>query len=222
MTYPPQPGQPAPQNPYGQQPGQPGQYGQQPQPGQPGQYGQPPQYGQQPYGGQPGYPGGGPPPKKSRTGLIIGIVLAAVLVLGGGSVAVWQLTKGDDSGKGASGDTSQSANPPSEGSDQTSGSDPSGGNEDPGGQAAVTAAAEKYADAINNKDEAAATEVMCDKSSGAGTLYTSINGQAKVSLGDTKMASDTTATVGFILEGASGDPLLIPFEFTDGAWCVLF
>jgi len=91
-----QPGYGSPQQPgYGQQPQQPG-YGQPQQPGYgspqtPG-YGQPqqPGYGQQPpgYGAQPGYgaPGGLPPQKKSKTGLIIGIgaavvVLVVVLVL---------------------------------------------------------------------------------------------------------------------------------------------
>ncbi|MDK0519447.1 hypothetical protein [Streptomyces sp. ML-6] len=104
-------GQPGP---YGGQPqGQPGPYGQQPPQGQPG-YGypqqQPPQgygyppaqqpgpYGQQPpappYGGQPAY-GGQPPfppaePKK-KTGLIIGAVVVALAVIGGG---VYFLTSG--------------------------------------------------------------------------------------------------------------------------------
>ena len=106
MTYPPQggsqPGQPG--GPYGP-PGQPGPggyggpgqpYGQSGQPfGQPGPggygqagqpYGQPGPYGPpgQPYGppagyGQPGPDGG--PPKKSRTGLIAGLVILAVAVV---------------------------------------------------------------------------------------------------------------------------------------------
>jgi uncharacterized protein DUF4333 len=84
-------GQPQQPGPYGQPPyGQPGPpYG---QPQQPGPYGQPP-YGQPPYGapqyGQPGYgqpghgqPGYEQPPRKSRRGLIGGLVaLAALLVL---------------------------------------------------------------------------------------------------------------------------------------------
>ncbi|MBD0676116.1 hypothetical protein [Streptomyces sp. CBMA156] len=101
---PPQYGQP--QQPYGApqpQYGQP-QYGQ-PQQGQP-QYGQPPQqpYGapQQPYGappqapyGQPGYP---PPPRpRGKGGLVIGLVIGA-LVLGGGGFAAWKFLGGSDSG----------------------------------------------------------------------------------------------------------------------------
>ncbi|GAA2992395.1 hypothetical protein [Kitasatospora sp. NPDC127116] len=104
--------------PYGGQPpqygGQPPQYGQpqqqpygapQPPYGQP-QYGQPPQqpYGAppQPYGappqapyGQPGYP---PPQQpKGKGGLVIGLVVGA-LVLGGGGYAAWSFLGGKDAG----------------------------------------------------------------------------------------------------------------------------
>ncbi|MFF3173555.1 hypothetical protein ACFVQ0_13090 [Streptomyces sp. NPDC057900] len=78
--YGPPPGPYAPQTPYGQQPPQSNPYGQ-----------QPPQapYGPQPFGypyGPPqpfGYPQGPPPPRKSRTGLIVGITVGAVVVAGG-------------------------------------------------------------------------------------------------------------------------------------------
>ena len=85
-----------PQDPYGQQPQQPGGYpGYQGQPGQPGQtgpYGYPPQGQpgpggpQGPYGPPPGYDGYGTPPggPKKRTGLIIGIIVAVVVLIGGG------------------------------------------------------------------------------------------------------------------------------------------
>ncbi|MFE6053471.1 hypothetical protein ACFQ6N_22175 [Kitasatospora sp. NPDC056446] len=103
-------GQPQPyggQPPYGQPPQQP--YGA-PQPpyGQPQQpqYGAPqPQYGappQQPYGvppqapyGQPGYPVA--PPPKGKGGLVIGLVIGA-LVLGGGGFAAWKYLGGSDAG----------------------------------------------------------------------------------------------------------------------------
>ncbi|MBV9845113.1 MAG: hypothetical protein JOZ47_08590 [Kutzneria sp.] len=108
MTYPPQP----PDAPYGQQPsGGYGPYGQQPQspgaqqpygaqqpggyPAQPpygsGQFDQPPAYGQ-------GYGQYAPPPwvtpdepRKKRTGLIIGIAAAAVVVLAGAGVGTYFL-----------------------------------------------------------------------------------------------------------------------------------
>ncbi|WP_371662551.1 hypothetical protein [Streptomyces sp. NBC_00280] len=104
-TPPPQP----PDNPYGPPPTS-GPYGQQPPPPpyqgpqQPGPYGQqpPPQppYGQQPPYGAPGpAPWGAPmapPPKKSRLGLILGIVGGVVaLVVVGVGVLVWIGTKSD-------------------------------------------------------------------------------------------------------------------------------
>ncbi|RKT17946.1 hypothetical protein BX285_2355 [Streptomyces sp. 1114.5] len=96
--------------------GQPQPYGGQPQYGQPPQqpYGAPqPPYGypqqqpygapQQPYGvppqapyGQPGYPVA-PPPKKGKGGLVIGLVIGA-LVLGGGGFAAWKFLGGSDQG----------------------------------------------------------------------------------------------------------------------------
>jgi hypothetical protein len=84
MTYPPQP----PQQPYGY-----GQQSQQPYPQQ------------QPYGYGPpqGY---GPPPKKSKTGLIVGIVIGVVVVLGGGATALFLLLGGSS---GPSGDPSSTA-----------------------------------------------------------------------------------------------------------------
>lgn len=103
MTYPPQPGQPYGQDPQGQQP-QPGGWDQTQQYGQPQQYGQQQgwdqtqQYQQQPQQGwdpnqqyqqqgwdpnNQGYPQGqgGPPPQKSKTGLIIGIVIGVVVLI---------------------------------------------------------------------------------------------------------------------------------------------
>ncbi|QLJ06562.1 hypothetical protein HZZ00_30715 [Streptomyces sp. NEAU-sy36] len=88
---PPYPDQPQPpyggQPPYGQQPPQnPGPYGQQP-PQNPGPYGSPypqqpyPQQPQPPYQGWNGMPPVAPPPKKSRTGLILGIVGGAVALI---------------------------------------------------------------------------------------------------------------------------------------------
>ncbi|MCX2947786.1 hypothetical protein [Lentzea sp. NEAU-D7] len=81
----PQQGQHGPQQ--GQYGPQQGQYGQ--QPGQPGPYGQQP-YGQQPYGQPGGF--GGPPPKKSNTGLIVGVLVGVLVLLGGGITAAVMLT----------------------------------------------------------------------------------------------------------------------------------
>ncbi|MFE1411898.1 hypothetical protein ACFW6F_14000 [Streptomyces sp. NPDC058746] len=107
--------------PYGQQPQQPGPYGQQPPP-PPGPYGQPapqPGYGypqqqpgvppqgypQQPptqaYGYQQQPPYGGTPPKKSKAGVIIGIVVAVAVIGGAG----WYFTQGGGAGGSVASDT---------------------------------------------------------------------------------------------------------------------
>ncbi|MDX3532826.1 hypothetical protein PV721_00225 [Streptomyces sp. MB09-01] len=111
--------QPQQPGPYGQQPQQPGPYGQQPPP--PGPYGQPapqPGYGypQQPGVPPQGYPQqqptpaygypqqapyGGQPPKKSKAGVIIGVVVAVAVVAGAG----WYFTQGDGAGSAIAADT---------------------------------------------------------------------------------------------------------------------
>ena len=99
QQWPPQPGpqQPGPQQPGPWGPPAPGPYGGQPPYGPPvPQYGQPwggqpgpgqppywvgqPQYGQQPWAAQPPY-GPPAPPRRSRKGLVAGIVVPAVLLL---------------------------------------------------------------------------------------------------------------------------------------------
>jgi hypothetical protein len=82
------------------------------QPGPPYQQGP-----QQPYPpqGYPGYPppSYGPPPKKSNTGLIVGLVIGAVVVLVGGGVAAIFLLSGDSSSTASSSPTSsKKAGPP--------------------------------------------------------------------------------------------------------------
>jgi hypothetical protein len=81
----------------------PGQYGEPGEPGRPSQYGDPTQYGGGDRGPEgrfsalrydeaPGGPGG-PPPAKSKRGLIIGVVIAAVAVLALAAVGVtWMLS----------------------------------------------------------------------------------------------------------------------------------
>ncbi|MEV6239553.1 hypothetical protein [Lentzea sp. NPDC051838] len=122
-------GQPQPG--YGQQP--PPGYGQQPQPG----YGQPQQdpfgqqgpqsggfpqqgYGQPQYGQQPGYGGpggfGGPPPKKSNTGLIIGVIVGVLVLVGGGVTAAVLLSGDDKPSNTASSNTDTNA--PTNGTDK--------------------------------------------------------------------------------------------------------
>ncbi|WP_385622678.1 hypothetical protein PXH67_29720 [Streptomyces sp. P8-A8] len=96
MSMPPQPpqgpyGPPQPQGPYGPPQSQPqhGPYPQQPSYGPPqqqvppqGAWGQPGVPGQPGFPGQPGWPGA-QPPKKKRTGLVVGITVAVLAVVGG-------------------------------------------------------------------------------------------------------------------------------------------
>ncbi|MFH9348124.1 hypothetical protein [Kitasatospora sp. NPDC017646] len=95
----PQQGQPYGGQPYGAPPPQQPYGAPQPQYGYPPQqpYGPPqPQYGMPPQGpyGQSGYPA---PPRKGKGGLVIGLVIGA-LVLGGGGFAAWKFLGGSDAG----------------------------------------------------------------------------------------------------------------------------
>ncbi|WP_037320484.1 protein translocase TatA [Amycolatopsis orientalis] len=139
MTYPPQPGQPYGQDPQGQQPGgypqqggwdQTQQYGQQPQQG----WDQTQQYPQQQQGwdpnaqqqgwdpNNPGYPQGhgGPPapPPKSKTGLIIGIVIGLVVLIAFGVTGFvapgFLLSKDEGNNTAAPPPASSSGNAPTE------------------------------------------------------------------------------------------------------------
>lgn len=73
-----------------------GGYQQQGYPQQQG-YAQQPQQGYYQQGQFPGAPYGGAPEKKSKTGLIIGIIAAVVVVILVAGVAIWALTKDDSS-----------------------------------------------------------------------------------------------------------------------------
>ncbi|MGH3518674.1 MAG: hypothetical protein ACRDQ7_14900 [Haloechinothrix sp.] len=202
MTYPPQPQGPyGQQGPYGSQPGggfpggnpqqpgrqPPGPYAQQP----PGQYGHGHQdsaaqfgqyaaygagYGQG--GGFPGWPGGEPP--KRKTGLIIGIGAAVLLLLGGiAGLVIW--LSGDDEepaaeGPGGRGPTSEQRSPadqvppkptikPNPGHRQE---DPGGsGTAAPGGTDTAQQAVDKTITAFNEIDNDTLNSIVC-RSKGEG------------------------------------------------------
>ena len=80
-------------------------YAQQPQQG----FGQQPQQGYYPQGQFQGAPYGGQPEQKSKTGLIIGIIAAVVVVILVAGVAIWALTKDDSSNNEASASPSASS-----------------------------------------------------------------------------------------------------------------
>ncbi|GAA3003620.1 MULTISPECIES: hypothetical protein [Streptomyces] len=100
MTTPPPPQGPygAPQGPYGPPQHQPNPYAQQPGPGQQQPYGYPQPPAPQPWGTAPGGPGF-PPPRRTRTGLIVGVVVGALVVAGGIAFGVSRLVGAADDGK---------------------------------------------------------------------------------------------------------------------------
>lgn len=118
--WPPNGQQPSGPPPYGQQPNQPNQPNQPPYGQQPSQPSQPP-YGQQPsgpppYGQSPDQPPYGQQPKRSRLPLIIGIAVAAIVVIGGGLFGAFALFGGDDNGdNGGSGDAFEASSETVEG-----------------------------------------------------------------------------------------------------------
>ena len=76
------PGYPAPQTPY--QPNQPGAPGNYPQPAYPAQ-------------GQPGFVPGSQPPRSNRVGIWIIVIVAAVILLSGGGIAVFAIVQAQNS-----------------------------------------------------------------------------------------------------------------------------
>ena len=128
--------------PSGQQP----PYPQTPPPGSPGAT---PQFGQDPYATQqfPGGPGGGPPKKK--TGLIVGLAIAAVLVLGGATVGAWFLFK-DDGGSNTAAPSTSAAAPPAP-----------RGTAVPGAKSSPEEAAQAIATAYSTGDREALQAIVC-------------------------------------------------------------
>ncbi|MBC6450611.1 hypothetical protein [Actinokineospora xionganensis] len=253
MTYPPQ--QPGP---YGQDPhGQPDPYGQQPygQPptwGQPQGYDQTQQYGQvppdpynapDPYSQQQqqqygGYGPGGEPPK-SNTGKIVAIVAIALLVLGGAGTGVYFLNKSSDKPSTTAGtDQSTSAKPrptttedePTETTEETTTTTTTkkAGGGGGAGTADIAALAEKYADAVNAKDEAAATALTCSGTD-PGILYTSVadagaeDVEVKATVaGEPSLIGAENAKVDIDVVIGGSSPLKFPIvlEKRPKGWCV--
>lgn len=203
MTYPQQPGQPygsqpgwqpGPQGqggypqqspPYGQQYPQQGQYppsggmGQQPHPG-PGQYGQQPPMGGGGMGGGMGGGFGGPgpqPPKKSKTGLMVGIIVAVVAIAAfavTAFVAPGFLLSEDKGGTAATSENSGEGTGGDEGGGDTGGGGEggdSGGGDDSGGSDA-TALINQIVQGFQNKDSATLDGLVCPGSEPAIHGYT--------------------------------------------------
>ncbi len=156
MTY---PSQPPGQSPYGQQYGsgmpQSGQFqGGSPHSGQHPQYGYP-----QPPHGQPG--GFGPPPKKNRTGLIVGVSTAAVALVAflvTGLVAPGFLLDDEES---PSDDDTVAAGAPSEPSGPSSAMAPTQAM--PGSDTDPMSLLTNFLEAVNTGDSTTAMEMVCEE-----------------------------------------------------------
>jgi hypothetical protein len=177
--------------------------------GQQGPYGPPPPYGQPPYGQPPyGQPPYGYPPKKSNTGLIVALVAASVLVLGGALAAVLLLS-----------DSSPPSAPPAPRAPASQGTPPSDA-VPPQDREAARGHAEKYVAAINAGDAAAATELSCGRTK-PGMIY-----DYGVEHGPVTLVPEPGkvggANVVFNLEFAAGHPSSVDVfrARAGGPWCV--
>lgn len=155
---------------YGQQPDQYGQFGQQPgqfgQPGQPGQPGGP--FGQQPGGQFGGF--GEEPPKKKKTGLIVGLAIGAVVLLGGATgLVIWLTGDSKDTKTAAPASSSApAAGPQSGGPSGSSSSSPtssgSGSGDYPAASGAKPTSGELFqaaSEAYNSSDTDGLYSMLC-------------------------------------------------------------
>ncbi|RSM80011.1 hypothetical protein DMH04_30920 [Kibdelosporangium aridum] len=149
------------------------------------------------------------------------IVVAAVLLVGG-AVTVVLLTTGDDKPTNtASGSTP--VPPPQSGSKP-----PSSGSKKPGTgnvenkaevEAAVTKVAQQYADAMNRKDAAAATQLTCKKVD-PGVAYETAVGKFEATVLHVTIYSATRTTVNLGAKGVQTRGAPLPIVKEDGIWCV--
>ncbi|TDP92169.1 hypothetical protein [Labedaea rhizosphaerae] len=232
QQQPPQYGQPSP--PYGQpaQPQQPqygGDYGQSHQYGQTQQFGQLPWDQQQTGGGLP--PGG---PKKRNPNTIAAIVVAAIVLVGGAGVGIYFATKGDDKGGNASPGTSTSSSAPATTTTESSTSDPyptdtttddpydTTTTEDSGGDTSgPAAAAQKFADGVNNRVRSDIIDASCDKDTPFANLADDSMDASVEIKGEPSLSGSTKAYVPVNIRFSGKDhELSMPLDKKSDGWCV--
>jgi hypothetical protein len=246
MTYPPQPpGEPGPygqQGPHGQQPGGYPAGGPNPTQFQVGgtqQFGQP---GYDQFGQPQGYPGGpdGEPPKK-KTGLIVGLAIAAMVLIGGVVTLILVLTGGDGEDPQAgttlpstsprSVSSAPSQVPPSSDSEQSDPeqstapssevSAPDGPAGSPADVEEVRELGEQAIEAISNRDPDLAREVSCDSDSISDEDFESFPEGIVIEMaGDPVITGDSAAIPAAVThQGETRDfPLMAKRE--SDRWCI--
>jgi hypothetical protein len=206
---------------------------------QQGGYG-PPQggYGPQPGGyPPPGYPPPGPggygqypPPKKSNTGLIVGIV-SAIVVVAVAVVLVVVLTNGDDdkdtagdndSGSGESVEIPGPNMPKPGGSGSDSGSDSGGSDSGSGSADSPQALADSVVDIIETQDAGAIDPLACN-SNDAGELKSELSKLAGMDVSatveDVQESGDTASASIKMRAGGQSEGFTVEMAKQDGSWC---
>lgn len=230
MTYPPQP---PPSDPYGG-----AGYGQQ-YPGYPGYQGQQfphrPYYGQQGlYQQQPGYgmpPGGTPPPEppkhEGRTGLVIGLVLALLLLAGGivGVTGFWQpgFFRADPAHAASADRVTVSETPTTTvpKPDSTPPSEPTTQAPPPSGdRAEIRQITDAVVAGINNRDANQVKPVSCDPRKERQSDYDGFPEDLTVSASGEPVITGDAAKVPLILT-RSGSSKKVDLELrrVNGSWC---
>ncbi|GHF88606.1 hypothetical protein FHX82_001206 [Amycolatopsis bartoniae] len=218
MTYPPQGQYPPPQG----QPPQ-GPYG----PPQPYQY-QQGQYPQQP-GGYPGYPGfpGGQPPRRNRTGLIVGVVIGVLVIVGGGITAAVLLSGGDSKTSASPAPSTQPSRPSATASSKSASSRSSTAAASGGiGKSTPDALEQAIIDAYNNRDSDAFQPLSCTPISDSEmqqirTTMDQIPAQVTYSEVSPPQVTGSSGTL-TLQASASGTSksFQLPISSTSGNWCM--
>lgn len=191
--------------------------------------------GDYPPGGYPGggYPGGEPPQRK--TGVIVGIIVAIVLLAGAVAVTgFWQpgfflADDAEDADNKGNQQTSQAAPTGDQGNQpppkptiktQTGGDAPPPGGGGTGEEAAVAAVADKVVKAFNERDEAGMKREFCDPSALDDFKMDELPPDARMRVtDDPKVTGDSAKVeVEFTAGGESGTDNM-PLKKQDGRWC---
>lgn len=168
--------------------------------------------------------------------MILVLLLAAALVIGGIGFGVYLLVRPDPPPSatpperpGRPDVTGSTVTPPPSAATTTTGSVPRPSRPDPGAgtgtnptdrpggstEAGLRAVARDYVDAVNARDGTAATGLTCDRT-GPGTLF-SVAGDRAVSLGAVEVLAGTVASA--TVRVGDGDTALLMEKQEDG-WCV--